>query len=653
MLLALLLSLQLPEPALWVHNPSTSPQRCIVGASLPVPRHWGARSLAGLTVGGEPARHSPQLRWPDGSLALVRVHWPAQMAAMSSRRLPVHCMPVAADPSDTNLPGDSSWPSVLPLRTEVVDPWGRVYVAHLRPVSDRWRGLVHEQEFAGAHTDAAAGTRLLGVHARLAHAAGESFGELTLALDNGRLVADGPGAVRFTGFALVTEDPRLRLRPRWAAENLLPTPSLRVGLDGKPVGYRQDLLGPSKFLYLGDGTAKTFLFDIAWDVGDAAAEAAVFELAEHPPYAFADLDWVRYTGAFGLHGGPAPLAGQLDAQAGATVGQWQRSAEFGPFGGFGAAKEAVALGSSRHGSSALHNVLRWQSADLLRVAQAQVLQSSLRPLPGHVARAHAAGDALRQGLSARAARQPHGFEALEYEGVSVDLLFDYWWLTGDSLALRELRLHATGIRRLLEHLPFMTSRGEGWCTRALVAIAWATDDRELLDWTAQRARLQVLPRLRDCDLVALGQPPHPEALGGDVWFDAPWQMAALVYALHALHRATGDDDFAEAAVEVARRMATHGWVDGTGPKYLMHATDPLTYCLPRDHGALHGTARFEIGAFVLGGEIARDRPTLQHLFSTRAAAIVTAARDGLGPVSPALRADPWLQLWIDRHERGF
>ncbi|MEZ5963907.1 MAG: hypothetical protein R3F56_08695 [Planctomycetota bacterium] len=650
MLCALLLSLQAPEPAFVVHNPSALAQDAVLVASLPLPRHWQARDLAELRVGDDAAVWTPLQRWPDGSLALVQVHWRTHLAGAARVRSAVHCLPRArAAPPPAAVDVAGSWPSPLPLHTELVDPWGRVHTTSLRLARARDAGFVHEREFEGVHVSADSGSSLLGARVFLAWCGAERAGELTVVLDNGRCRDAGSvGPVRFTRFSIVVGDERLRLRPRWAVENLL-RPPVAVDDDGAS-GYRQDLLGPSPFLYLGDGTAKAFRFDAAWDVGDATAGAALAERVDHAAYAFADLDWVRATGVFGVHGGPAPLASATDDLAAAAVGEWQRDAEFGPFGGFGDTKEAVALGSARQGPSALHNVLRWRSRDLLEIARAQVLQGLLRPLPGHIARLPDASRGLRQGLSERAVQQPHGFEPLEYEGISVDLLYDAWWLTGDVLAREELGRTGAAVRRLLDRLPFATSRGEGLCARALVACALATGDADLLAWTAQRMRAVVLPRLRVSPLVALAQPPHPQAFDGAVPFDAPWQMAALVCGLHALFVATDAQEFADAAVEVARRMATHGWVEGRGPKYLMHATDPRVFCLPRAHDPLQGTARFELGAFVLARELATDDLEAQSLFARRALAIADAARTA-GVWNPAARADRWMQLWLDRHER--
>lgn len=642
------------EPALHLHNPAAVPQSGVLRASFPLPRHWAARSLRGLRVGESPAYSVPLLRWPDGSLAVVQLQWHADLAAGAAERVMVHCEPDPGDAKDSMEPpaiAEDKWPKQLPLRTEVVDPWGRTYVARLPALSDRSRGLALQQHAVMPNIDPSTGAALFATEVFVTRGLGEAFGELTLILGNGRdAEAQHLGPARLLRFSLLSDDPRLRLRPRFAAANLLPMPVAEHDASGAPSGFRHDLLGPSEMLYLGDGTAKVFSFDVCFDDGLTADERLAVEArAASPSSAFADLDWVRSTGAFGLFGGPAPVASRLDDLAAVVIGQWHREAEFGPFGGFGNAKEAAAIASAHNAPTTLHNVLRWRSATMLSIAQVRVHQALLRPLPGHQARLPAATEALRQGLSARAMQRPHGFEALDYEHASVDLLLDLWWLTGDELVRDELRRHGAAIVALLQRIPFMTSRGEGHCAQALAAVAWATGDDQLLAWAVRRVHEQVLPRLSESPLVALAQPPHPEVLGGDAWFDAPWQMAALVHGLCALHRRTGDPAIAAAAVDVARKMAVHGWVEGQGPKYFMHARDPQRFCMPRGIPPLQGTASFAASAFVLAAELAGDDHELRQLLAARADTIVAGSRGVGGLLSPQTRADPWFQSWLDRN----
>ena len=628
------------ERRLAVTNPSDHARRQIVRASVPFAR-GELRDAASVAIDGELAFAVPLLRWPDGSVAVLQAHFALELSALESRSLSV--TPAAA-PAAAPPPG--SWPfeDGLPLYTEVADPWGQVYtakwIADDQPVESLSSPLVRVRRFRGVHRRGSA--EFLGAVAYLVSYRGTGRGELTVVLDNGAHVPDpdhvGLGPVRLRSFALCSSDERLRFRPRFASENALSPPEK---IDG---GHRQLLLGPSDQIYLGDRTAKAFRFDLFIDEEGApeARRVAAAEAAAAPLLAWPRLSDVRRTRAFGAHGGPAPTSTDRSA---ARWLRWRQSARFGPFGGHGDPEDAAAQGTPRNGPSALHNVVRWRSPRMLSAAETMVLQHGLRPTPGTTVRYPDDLASFRRGLSPRSRQRPHGFTALDYEHFSVDLLYDYYWLTGDLFAREELRRMGRGLRPILDTVPFLTSRGEGWCLQAGVLIARATGDAGLLEYLHARARSRVLPEISGPPTtVALAQPPHEAALGPSDWFDAPWQMAALVHGLHALFGATADPEVADAAVQIARVMAGPGWVEGVGPKYLVSARQSGRYILPVGHGPMEGTASMEIGAFVLAADMTQEAAD-RALFGRRAKAIVDA---NWAPGDDEIGADRWLQLHLDR-----
>ena len=178
-------------------------------------------------------------------------------------------------------------------------------------------------------------------------------------------------------------------------------------------------------------------------------------------------------------------------------------------------------------------------------------------------------------------------------------------------------------------------------------------DTELLAAMEQRFEKEVQGQLGGPPRpYVLKQPPHPQAFGEGVAFDAPWQMAALVHGLHAMHQMTGKRELRDAVVDTALVMAGPGWLEGKGPKYLVSAADPTLYTMPVGYGPLEGTALMETGAFVLAEEMARDSEHKQ-LFRGRAAFLL-APYEKMGPVLLAkpLAASPWLQLYLDRRHGG-
>lgn len=601
----------------------------------------------------------PLLRWCDGTIAVLQVHARVHVPAGAEVRGSVRpCLDAdgAALPRRT---GDrpSLLPPTLPVWTEVEDPWGRVAVARLEPDPTAGpdgvlldSGAVRVQRFRSRHR-LADGAPFLGLRAWLRSYAGERRGELTLLLDDTDATAPGLGPVRFRSFRLVVADDRLRTLPLFAEQNGLQPPRPRH--EG---GYVQPLMGPAESLYLGDQTGKAFrlmLFADGDDVQDEERLSARW--SGLPLMAFADLDRVRATGAFGAHGGPAPSRdGERDG-ARAQWWRWRQGGDFGLFGGFGEPIADADTGVARNGDSALHNVLRWRSPQLAMAAEAMVLQHTLRPTPGRRPALPADMAPYRLGITPPGLRAPHGFQAPDYEHFSVLLLYDWYWLTGDPLARDEMARLGRGLQDLLAALPFRTSRGEGCCLQAGALIARATADPALTAWLLQRCKQQLLPRLPDAGTgCCIAQPPLPQVLG-DQPFDAPWQMACLVRGLHALYIATGDAALAAAVVRSADAMAGAGWLDGHGPKYFVSALDPGRYTMPADASIEAGVARIVLGAFAVARELAvarSDAAAAQRLDNRIGWLFERLLPAAVDPAElAALTANPWLQIALDRRAR--
>jgi hypothetical protein len=648
------LFLALPqEPAILVKNPATANRDEVVRASLPLPR-GRFKTLPWVKVGGKWAPTVPLVRWSDGSLAVVQLHPRVTLPAGARRRFKVELTP-EGQPGNEAL----AWPlqGDIPIHTELEDPWGNVFRARFVPDTTagpkgvlRSSSRVRVRRFRSVHRADAGKTSgtdkeprlFFNLVAYLTTFAGENRAELTLVLENGDKPVIGPA--RFRRFVMVVERRQLLTRPRFIVENGLRPPEL---VDGR---WRQTLLGPSDQLYLGDRTAKAWRFDLFLDhkgedqeKRDAARLAAEFPLRPTP-----DVTWTRHTGAFGAHGGPAPGLGEETAESVWTRHRWGFHADFGPFGGFGDPRDAAANGTPRNGPSALHNVIRFGSGPLLGCAEGMVLQHCLRPTPGSGVRIPAETKKLRQGLSKRTMRRPHGFTAMDYEHFSADLLYDYYWLTGDALARDELARLGRGLRGVLSDLPFRTCRGEGWCMQAAVLISRATGDARPVQFVHKRFVESVEPTLgTDPAPYLIRQPPHPDALDGKEAFDCPWQMAALVHGAHAMFAQTGDTRYARLVVRAGRVMAGSGWLEDEGPKYFVSAAGADQYAMAVGIGPLEGTALMEVGAFVLAEEMAQkdsDRRTFRSRAETIFAPYEKAERDRTA-------MNTWFQLLLDRRAR--
>jgi hypothetical protein len=614
-----------------------------------------AADAAGAAADGSPAR--PLLFWSDGSVALLQAHVRVRTRPAATRTL---FASLRRDASGAPVPFAVAAPlaeslAPLPLWTEVTDPWGRVHCAELQPderageggvVFDSGAVCVRRHRALHRGVDGpAAGAPFLGLIAYETVFARERRAELLLVLDNTAAGEGALGPVRLGAFALVTGTDSLRFLPAFSAEQRLVPPEPRAG-----GGYRQWLLAPRRDHYLGAGTAKAFRIHLFHDdatVADGEREDAA--LAGVRPVLVADVDAIRATRAFGAHGGPAPRLGDETATALALHREWRETAALGVYGAAGDVAVAAASGTPRNGESALHNLVRWRSPHLWSAAELMVLQQTLRPLASCRAALPAATAPWRQGMGQLALAAPHGFTPLDYEHFSVLLWFDWYWLTGEPLAREWLVRHGQDLREILRRVPFRTSRGEGWCLQSGALIAWATADRELERILVRRVREELWPALEKAPRhVAIAQPAHPAVLDGLQPFDAPWQMAALVRGLHAVHRLTGDEIAAAAAVRVAETMATASWVHDVGPATWMGLRDATSPFVTADPVEFAGTTRMTIGAFALAAELVDAAAGGGELLRGRAAFLVEReVRGGLEALRNAA-ANPWLQVAFDR-----
>jgi len=652
-------------------NPATVARTGTVLASLPLPRgalRGGApgallavdvaaeRDGKMVTVDTAPA--VPLLRWPDGSIALLQAALAVPVAPRATVRV-VATPRVGADGAAAPLLATAHrallpWP--LPLWTELLDPWGRVYRADLVPdptagpdgvLLDCGRARI--VRFRSPHRVVGgdfAGRPLLDLRAYLLTFDGERRAELTLVLDGQEPSAGPLGPVRIGGFRMCTGDDALRFVPAFAGENWLPPPRRRP--DG---GCVQWLLVPEQDLYLGDGTAKVFrlhLFADGPDVDAGQRDAAAW--APLRTVAFADLDRVRSSRCFGACGGPAPRNNGDLGDAGRQLELWRLGTVFAPWSGFGDPEDARRSGLLRQGDSLLHNVLRWRSPALLDAAEGMVLQHGLRPSGGRAVRLPADTAPLRQGLPQRAIEAPHGWWPIDYEHCSAHLLFEYYWLTGDPWARDELARVGRSVVAMLAAVPFMTSRGEGSCLLAGTLCARATGDAALLARLVDHALQRITPSLAPPEsAAALPQPAHPLVLGGDTAFDAPSQMAQLVRGLAALHLATDDARLLPLIARVADAMAGAAWLEGQGPKTFVSSEDVGRYTMAASPEDRSGADRTVIGALVLAAELAGDPATAVRL-NGRADFLLDRdlpADAGL-PARLQAAANPWLQIAFDR-----
>jgi hypothetical protein len=606
-----------PRPRVRLANPA--PVQRTERVRFPMPWPAGAhRDLGAVRVGDVEATCIPMLRWADGSVAVVQVQ--ALVTLEPGADVVLDVVPAEARPSGVPAAG------LPPLQVELEDAFGQVFSARFVAEADErpstagfrtgsYRGLLTRKTDAGLEA-------LFAVSLAVTERDVPRHTEVHLVLEaDPRAHEPVVGTARFRRLTVRCTDPEQELHARHGTLLAMP----------RRHGASIDLLGPSEAVYLGDRTRKAFLLDLVPRDGDAATTP--------PLEAWPDADWVRHTGAFGLHGGPAPAA--LAPTDGRPIAPWWRRLDGGPFGALLAPRDPT---HTAHGwpPSSLHGLVFRGSHASLEEARATALQGGLRPPPLLEPRVPTDTDPYRQGLPPTALARPHGYVPSDYEHVSADLLFDVYWWTADPFARRELDRLAAVIPQLLETPAFRTSRGEGACLRAGVAAARATGDEVLFARLTSHVADVLAPAIGGDEprrAHALAQPPDVRALGPRQPFDVPWQMGLLVHGLHALWAATGDELSRTLALRVALRMAGPCWLAGEGLAGFVSAVDPtIRTASPSGTSGAQGVA---VGAFVLAAEMAGDEES-RALLLDRARRMAAELADSDGEPSWAT------ELWRDR-----
>ncbi|PIE22376.1 MAG: hypothetical protein CSA62_12775 [Planctomycetota bacterium] len=532
---------------------------------------------------------------------------------------------------------------------------------------------------------------------------GFEHAELTLVVGNDYLgsdrAGDSPdpnlrplGLTRLARVSLLVQHPGLAFVPRWARENAISRPTPLKNESGAQIGWRQDLLRKGQWL-LGDAQSKAWRFVLFPPLGDPSKlpedpdellrRQSASAIALQPLFGMPDVDDIRRSGAMNAHGGPAPATKDIQQRAAAEWQRWSGKDQFGPFGLWGDIGRTGTTGTPRNTTIGLHLAARSGSRRLMLAAEGWCLQQAIRGyhlwglelrdgqdiflegLPkwangwvtgdtlGRNAIPHAL-EKLREGFRWRDPG-PNGVNPFDYEHMTVDRLYDFYCLTGDAWTREELRVIGEQLRGMIVLDPkyfyghMFSSRGEGWCMKAL-ALCYQASGKQALKQHAIARLHQIIDKERGKAPMtwAVSQEPHPNAFGPGVRWDAPWQQAAFVMGMAAGYRYFGDPLFRQVAIDVARYMAKEGWLEGVGPKYFVAIEDPQRYSLPKGYSPLSGTAEFQVPAFVLAAEMADELELTEdaRLFRARADRIVQNAKPGSGRY-----ANKWFQIYFDRKHR--
>ena len=694
--------------SLFAKNSSVQARREVVRCSVPFAR-GARRTLDRVAVKGHETSWSVLTRWDDGSVQWAQAQFIDELPAAAMRRYEVvEAPPIDTKRAFVTSPVLVKALLGGAITSEVEDVFGTVYKARLVPDASagpdglvRSTPLVRVYRFRDYHravdeNKPGIGRDFLTLTAYLTLYHGFSHAELQIVLGNDYLGSDSPksddpnlrplGNVRLRRFSLVVDSLELAFVPRWIRENRLRPPEPLLDDKGEQRGWRQHLIGPGAGHYLGDACVKRFPLVLYAPLGNARERpqddaerlrrASATALAQAPLYALPLLSDVRRSRALGANGGPAPWTAGARAAAAAQYDKWRSRDHFGLYGTWGDVAMTPTTGTPRNTPLGLHLAVRSSDRRLMLRAEGWCLQQGLRPyhlfglrvtpeddiylmgLPHRRGKRFVSKNTLgRSKLSEESAKhrdklrvhpkRPHGMNAFDYEHMTVDVLYDFYCLSGEVWARDELDVLGWQLLGLLPRSKYGfsrpgTSRGEGWCMQALALCYRATGHEEFKAHAIHR--LRALEKARGKLGNPTAQGPDRRAFGEGVAWDAPWQQAAYVLGMAAAYRSFGHDGFAKLAVETCRYMATHGWEDGAGPKYFVTIEDPDRRF---KSGRGSGTQEFCASALVVAAEIAHERSQKSdaQLFEKRLAELYRIYANK-GP--EGLAASKWWQIPLDR-----
>lgn len=389
--------------------------------------------------------------------------------------------------------------------------------------------------------------------------------------------------------------------------------------------------------YIGDGQTKRyrmFVLLVAGGADPAAAAAAATTLEamrSYPLWPMASRATWADAKALGLMGGP--ITGGTDAAtiAAAELATFEGTAHFGAWGNRSDPLNTEETGTVRNWpalTGPLAHALQGNLPGLLVKLEQQAWAQSMRCYHLHALdcaddhnlvlwhgmpwlaaptefetlgrRAMQASDPYsayrtRTGSGALHDRN-HGWPGFDHEHFTLDLVFDYWTVTGDAWAYEELRQLGESLKGLMsldQVTPAFTgsmqaARAEGWCMQAFAQVYQATRSAALKSYAVRRLDEIIEPQRHDdhaskslawqADDVRTGfAQPHE--------FYMPWQHGAVLWAFLGAYKAFDEPVFLTLAEEVATAVE-YAWVTnaiGHANATILFVAEGLRYYVPTSY----------------------------------------------------------------------
>lgn len=356
---------------------------------------------------------------------------------------------------------------------------------------------------------------------------------------------------------------------------------------------------------------EVFLEDTSAASTERDAWRAVWnERVEKPLRPLATFDTWQKTDALGLLGGPAGKADAAWSMCEKSYSDWKGRNHFGPFGNWGDPKNTHTTGTPRNHpvSPQLAYAIQGENPHMLEVLDGMATQQACRQYHlwklevqqdrdiymwfglgfnvqgtrtysrDHLGRYefhanYGANDPYKWWRRNLPARRGHGWNPVDAEHATADLLFDHYTVTGSHWAKDEIEMLGQYVRGVWRFKDYYTSvprsaRAEGWMAQLLVAAYVATGNDDFKADVLRRID-EVINQYRHVEhpsrAMAYEKNYPSTKYPGDNRFIVPWQHAAIAIGFTSAFRFFGSDE-ALAIAEDAIRTAEYAMVrDYTNP----------------------------------------------------------------------------------------
>ena len=600
-------------------------------ASVPFP--WGLVTNAALwSIESRPTAWLVLQRWPDRSIRIAQAQWTETLPAGSNTEFRVVPQPTSLAGAFQPHPVFAS--GIPGLAAEVDDRFGVTYAASWSEAAEvvqesalirvrRWR------DYHRASPGAGIGRDFLTSNFYVTEFRDHPIVVVDWVPGNDYLGADDVpgsadpnlhalGGVTIGGLRFLCRDMDLALAYRGSREGILTPVAGNAGFTAYTVMTNN---------YISDGQMRRYRFLLLRDdpaaspTEQTAARASAQAMFDVPVWPLAAHDsWVD-SWALGLLGGPGPAPGDAAARGAAEFAAWNNAGHFGTWGTHGDAKRSTTTGTPRNHplSPELAHAVQSRNADLLIMLEQKAWTQAMRPYHLHGLRVGNDDDLLlwdgvplwpgsrdlsMRSLGRRRLRQDdpwpqyrngvgygsehaHGYDAFDIEHWSMDLVFDYWTVSGDAWARDEMRQLGESLRGILRPLGYETSkalatRAEGWAMQGFVQAFLATDDLRYRDAALDRAH-DIVERDRWKNHVSgtLSAQQNDPRTG---WpnphkYYMPWQHGAVFYGYLGAWKFFGDPLLLEICDD-ATRTVEHSWVRNITDPTFGFVANGLRYYTP-------------------------------------------------------------------------